>query len=97
MTHLLRLPLKAHEAKTTNQIAVLTIATLPRELKGAKVPDIVEIRGEIYLTAAEFERINAERAAAGTRSSPVASRVLPAYEESIEPLPAPGSRVNRRV
>ena len=26
---------------------------------------VVEIRGEIYLTAAEFERINAERAAAG--------------------------------
>src|SRR6478736_5545052 len=47
---------------------VLTIASLPRELKGgagAKIPDVVEIRGEIYLTAAEFERINAERAAAG--------------------------------
>lgn len=46
---------------------VLTIASIPRELKGpgAKIPAIVEIRGEIYLTAAEFERINAERAAAG--------------------------------
>ncbi|MFZ5495435.1 MAG: NAD-dependent DNA ligase LigA [Verrucomicrobiota bacterium] len=47
---------------------VLTIQSLPRELKGgagAKVPDFVEIRGEIYLTAAEFERLNAERAAAG--------------------------------
>jgi len=44
---------------------VLTIASLPRELKGANVPDIVEIRGEIYLTAAEFQRINDERAAAG--------------------------------
>jgi DNA ligase (NAD+) len=46
---------------------VRTIASLPRELKGppGKIPDIVEIRGEIYLTAAEFERINAERAAAG--------------------------------
>jgi len=47
---------------------VLTIAAIPRELRGgmkASVPDIVEIRGEIYLTAAEFERINAERAAAG--------------------------------
>src|SRR6478609_3908993 len=46
---------------------VRTIASLPRELKGpaAKIPDVVEIRGEIYLTAAEFERINAERAAAG--------------------------------
>ncbi len=47
---------------------VRTITTLPRELKGgpgATVPDLVEIRGEIYLTAAEFERINAERTAAG--------------------------------
>jgi DNA ligase (NAD+) len=46
----------------------LTIAMIPRALaKSAKhpVPDIVEIRGEIYLTAAEFERINAERAAEG--------------------------------
>ena len=37
----------------------------------------------------------AERAAAG---SPAAvGRALPAYEESIEPAVAPGSRVNRRV
>ncbi len=42
---------------------VLTIATLPRQLHGA-APKVVEIRGEIYLTAAEFERINAERIAA---------------------------------
>jgi len=43
---------------------VLTIAMLPRTLHGS-APRIVEIRGEIYLTAAEFERINAERTAAG--------------------------------
>ena len=46
---------------------VLTIATLPRKLaaKGGTVPRVVEIRGEIYMTQAEFERLNAERAAAG--------------------------------
>ncbi len=44
---------------------VLTIASIPRELKDGNPPRIVEIRGEIFLTAAEFERINAERAAAG--------------------------------
>jgi DNA ligase (NAD+) len=47
---------------------VRTIASIPGELKGGPdvpVPDVVEIRGEIYLTAAEFERINAERASAG--------------------------------
>lgn len=43
---------------------VRTITMLPHTLAGP-VPRVVEIRGEIYLTAAEFERINAERAAAG--------------------------------
>jgi DNA ligase (NAD+) len=41
-----------------------TIHSLPRTLKGA-APRVVEIRGEIYMTQAEFERLNAERAAAG--------------------------------
>ncbi len=42
-----------------------TIHSLPRELqngpKGGPIPDFIEIRGEIYLTLAEFQRINAER------------------------------------
>ena len=43
---------------------VRTIHSLPEKLRGA-APRVAEIRGEIYLTAAEFERINAERTAAG--------------------------------
>ena len=43
---------------------VATIGMLPRKLRGP-APRIVEIRGEIYMTQAEFERLNAERAAAG--------------------------------
>jgi DNA ligase (NAD+) len=42
----------------------LTIHSLPRELKRsaqAPVPDLIEIRGEIFMTLAEFERINAVR------------------------------------
>ncbi|HEY0943660.1 MAG TPA: NAD-dependent DNA ligase LigA, partial [Opitutaceae bacterium] len=45
-----------------------TIRSLPRELKHAShapLPDIIEIRGEIYMTLAEFKRINQEREAAG--------------------------------
>jgi DNA ligase (NAD+) len=50
-----------------------TIYALPRELKGASsraakgvpVPGSVEIRGEIFMTLAEFERINREREEAG--------------------------------
>ncbi|HWA86775.1 MAG TPA: NAD-dependent DNA ligase LigA [Opitutus sp.] len=43
---------------------VRTIAMLPHALPG-EAPRLVEIRGEVYFTQAEFERINAERAAAG--------------------------------
>jgi DNA ligase (NAD+) len=43
---------------------VLTIKALPRELKAtaqAQVPRLIEIRGEIFMTLAEFRRINAAR------------------------------------
>ncbi len=46
----------------------MTIRSLPRKLKaprGARVPDVIEIRGEIYMTLVEFERINREREEAG--------------------------------
>jgi DNA ligase (NAD+) len=45
-----------------------TIRTLPRQLRadqGAPVPEFIEIRGEIFLTNEEFQRINSEREAAG--------------------------------
>jgi DNA ligase (NAD+) len=46
---------------------VRTIRSLPAELRsdGTKVPDVVELRGEIYIDQAEFARINAERELAG--------------------------------
>ena len=45
-----------------------TIHSLPRELKAAPdapIPDVIEIRGEVYLTLAEFQRINKQREEAG--------------------------------
>ncbi|MBL9216044.1 MAG: NAD-dependent DNA ligase LigA [Opitutaceae bacterium] len=45
-----------------------TIHSLPARLKpvqGHPMPDVIEIRGEIYLTLAEFQRINQEREEAG--------------------------------
>ena len=44
---------------------VRTIHTLSGKLEGDDVPDLIEIRGEIYMTRSEFERINEEREAAG--------------------------------
>jgi len=40
-----------------------TIRKLPLKIKGG--PEILEVRGEVYLTKAGFERLNAERKAAG--------------------------------
>lgn len=45
-----------------------TIHSLPAELRSSRTcpaPDVIEIRGEIYLTIAEFQRINKEREEAG--------------------------------
>jgi len=45
-----------------------TIYSLPAELKAGKnhpAPDVIEIRGEIYLTTEEFQRINQEREEGG--------------------------------
>ncbi len=47
---------------------VRTIHSLPHTLAatdGTPVPDVIEIRGEIYLTTAEFQRINQAREEAG--------------------------------
>lgn len=42
-----------------------TIADVPRTLTGSKWPALIEIRGEVYMEFDGFERMNAERAAAG--------------------------------
>lgn len=49
---------------------VLGVSGLPGRLpdalpNGARVPETLEVRGELYLSRAEFRRINEERAAAG--------------------------------
>ncbi|MEU2261777.1 NAD-dependent DNA ligase LigA [Streptomyces sp. NPDC019645] len=44
---------------------VRTIADIPNRLKGERVPDLVEIRGEVYFPMDAFEELNARRVAAG--------------------------------
>jgi DNA ligase (NAD+) len=46
---------------------LLTIADLPRRLVGA-VPDLLEVRGEVYMARADFLRLNEERAATGEKT-----------------------------
>ena len=42
-----------------------TIADIPKALKGSGWPDVIEIRGEVYMTYAEFEALKERSAAAG--------------------------------
>lgn len=42
-----------------------TIADIPKTLKGSGWPDTIEIRGEVYMTYAEFEALKARSAAVG--------------------------------
>ncbi len=40
---------------------VKTIASIPHKLLGAKVPERLEVRGEVFLTRKNFQRLNDER------------------------------------
>ena len=44
---------------------VKTIKDLPHELKGKKVPDLIEVRGEVYFPIAAFNELNASLEEAG--------------------------------
>ncbi len=46
---------------------VITVKQIPRRLSGKGVPELIEVRGEIYLGHADFEKLNAEQAAAGAK------------------------------
>src|SRR5262245_20808213 len=46
---------------------VMTVKQIPRRLAGKGVPEVIEVRGEIYLGHSDFEKLNAEQAAAGAK------------------------------
>ncbi|WP_328861821.1 NAD-dependent DNA ligase LigA [Streptomyces sp. NBC_00306] len=44
---------------------VRTIADIPNRLRGDRIPDLVEIRGEVFFPMAKFQELNARRVEAG--------------------------------
>jgi DNA ligase (NAD+) len=46
---------------------VATVAAIPKRLSGKHVPDVLEVRGEVYMPIASFEALNARAEAAGER------------------------------
>ncbi len=39
---------------------VRTIRTIPQKLRGERIPEKVEVRGEIYMSTRNFEKLNEE-------------------------------------
>lgn len=46
---------------------VMTIGSIPRRLKGNVIPELIDIRGEVYFRIDNFEKTNAQRVQAGER------------------------------
>jgi len=46
-------------------VNVKTIRDIPKRLKGADIPAVAEVRGEIYMSRADFAALNAAQAASG--------------------------------
>ncbi|MFZ4807855.1 MAG: NAD-dependent DNA ligase LigA [Hyphomicrobiaceae bacterium] len=46
---------------------VRTIQDVPHRLRGANLPDVIDVRGEIYLSHADFQALNASQAAQGLK------------------------------
>ena len=44
---------------------VRTIRSIPRRLRGTRLPPLLEVRGEVYMTRRAFEELNARQQAAG--------------------------------
>ena len=57
---------------------VMTVRQIPQRLRGPSTPDLIEVRGEIYLAHADFEKLNAEQAAAVAKYSPIRATPPPA-------------------
>ncbi len=46
---------------------VRTIADIPNRLKGCSLPDVFEVRGEVYMSHADFSELNQRQLAAGAK------------------------------
>ena len=47
---------------------ILTIRAIPTRLAGRHLPEVLDVRGEVYMTRRDFARLNERQAAAGLRA-----------------------------
>ena len=65
---------------------IRTIKDVPQKLKGKNVPQICEVRGEVYMTKAAFLELNERQKATGERFSPI--HAIPPPARSARRIPA---------
>jgi DNA ligase (NAD+) len=46
---------------------ILTVKSVPHDLRGADIPDVIDVRGEIYLSHADFASLNEAQKSAGDK------------------------------
>ena len=69
---------------------VKTIADVPHHL-GAGLPDVFEVRGEVYMTRTDFTRLNSQQKEKGQNPLPIhVTQQLVPCARRIRPLPATG-------
>ena len=54
-----------------------TIASLPLKLHGKQLPELLEVRGEVYMPHQVFQKINAAEKRREKRSGPILAMPLP--------------------
>src|SRR5262249_61213823 len=78
---------------------IRTLDDVPKKLKGRNIPDVCEVRGEVYMTKHAFLALNKRQAETGGQifsnpPHPAAGSAPP--EEPAEPAPTPPPRLRLR-
>ena len=64
---------------------VRTIADIPKSVSAKDFPAAFEVRGEIYMRHADFEKLNSEQASKGSRSSPIPRNAAAGFVRQLDP------------
>ena len=74
-----------------------TVRAIPLRLRGKVVPDLLEVRGEVFMPLAEFARLNEQRAATGEEPFANPRNATAGTLRQLDPSVAAARRLDIRV